>query len=147
MQRNSKASCIRIHAHYHQLGGGTPTSGENCWNISSKGNCEFSFLEFANFLSRCWDLLLTKLFLTELSLTKLSFLLLTKLSLPNCHLPNCHLPNCYLPNLPYQKSARLVIRASTTLYKTLNDRGWFGWLRSQFFLVANLCRPPTFQSI
>ena len=106
MQRNSEASCIRIHAHYHQLGGGTPTSGENCWNISSEGNCEFSFLEFANFLSRCWDLLLTKLFLTKLSLTKLSFLLLTKLSLPNCHLPNCHLPNCYLPNLPYQKSAR-----------------------------------------
>ena len=75
IQRNSRASG-RMHAYYHHSRGGKPASGENCWNISSKGNCEFSFLEFANFLYRCWDSLLTKL-----SLTKMSFLLLTKLSL------------------------------------------------------------------
>ena len=75
IQRNSRASG-RMHAYYHHSRGGKPASGENCWNISSKGNCEFSFLEFANFLYRCWDSLLTKL-----SLTKMLFLLLTKLSL------------------------------------------------------------------
>ena len=48
IQRNSRASG-RMHAYYHHSRGGKPASGENCWNISSKGNCEFSFLEFANF--------------------------------------------------------------------------------------------------
>ena len=71
IQRNSRASG-RMHAYYHHSRGGKPASEEN----SSKENCEFSFLEFANFLYRCWDSLLTKL-----SLTKMLFLLLTKLSL------------------------------------------------------------------
>ena len=93
IQRNSRASG-RMHAYHHHSRGGKPASGENCWNISSKGNCEFSFLEFANFLYRCWDSLLTKL-----SLTKMLFLLLTKLSLTKMLLTKLLLNKFTLPKI------------------------------------------------
>ena len=99
IQRNSRASG-RMHAYYHHSRGGKPASGENCWNISSKGNCEFSFLEFANF---CTDAGIH--YLPNCHLPKCCFYYLPNCHLPNCYLPKCCLPNCYLPNLPYQKSA------------------------------------------